>query len=158
MYYADKNGKIIASFQAEEKLHKMLKQIGVSDYTVTTEQPKHEKTLDEIKKNKIDMLKRQRDRLEVSPINWNGNNFDYDNKARARLAIARQAIEDGLVDSLVWTTADHENVTVTLDDFKGINANASIRSNLLHVAYRNAKQAVIDAEKIETVKAVKLEA
>ena len=115
-------------------------------------------TIEEEKQRKISELKKQRDTLEVSPIEWNGNSFDYDDKARARLAIARQAIEDGLIDSLVWTTADHENVTVTLDDFKGINANASIRSNLLHVAYRTAKQAVLDAEKIETVQTVKLEA
>ena len=113
--------------------------------------------LDEIKKNKIAMLKRQRDKLEVSPIDWNGNIFDYDDKARDRLSIARQSIEDGLIDSIVWTTANNTNTEITLDDFKGINASASIRSNALHIAYRQAKQAVIESETVEQVQAIELE-
>ena len=114
-------------------------------------------SLDEIKKNKIAILKRQRDRLEVSPIDWNGNSFDYDDKARDRLSIARQAIEDNIVQTLNWTTADHQSVSVTLADFKGINASASIRSNALHIAYRQAKQAVIESETVEQVQAIELE-
>lgn len=112
--------------------------------------------LDEIKKNKIAMLKRQRDRLEVSPVEWNGNSFDYDDKARDRLSIARQSIEDDLIDSIIWTTADNTNVEITLDDFKGINSTAAARSNLLHIAYRDAKEAVLSAKTIEEVKAVSL--
>lgn len=114
-------------------------------------------SIDEAKTQKIAFLKRQRDKLEVSPIDWNGNSFDYDDKARDRLSIARQSIEDGLIDSIVWTTANNTNTEITLDDFKGINASASIRSNALHIAYRQAKQAVIESETVEQVQAIELE-
>lgn len=110
--------------------------------------------LDMVKADKIAALKANRDAAEIEPIEYNNNRFDYDEQARDRLAIARQAIEDGAVDSIVWTTADNTRVSLVLDDFKGIGIAAALRSNALHVKYNELKSWVQDAETAEDVAAV----
>lgn len=111
-------------------------------------------SLEEVKADKIAALKASRDAAEIEPIEYNDNRFDYDEQARDRLAIARQAIEDGAADSIVWTTADNTRVSLVLDDFKGIGIVAALRSNALHVKYNELKSWVQDAETAEDVAAV----
>ena len=52
-------------------------------------------SLEELKIAKLAELKSTRDTLEVEPITYNGNNFDYDEKARDRINAAIIAL--GLV-------------------------------------------------------------
>lgn len=111
-------------------------------------------SLDEVKADKIAALKAKRDAAEIEPIEHNGNRFDYDEQARDRLAIARQAIEDGATDSIVWTTADNTRVSLVLADFKGIVIAAALRSNALHVKYNELKSWVQAAETADDVAAV----
>lgn len=110
--------------------------------------------LEEVKAAKIAELKASRDAAEIEPIEHNGNRFDYDEQARDRLAIARQAIEDGAADIIVWTTADNTRVSLALDDFKGIGIAAALRSNALHVRYNELKLQVQAAETAEDVAVV----
>lgn len=110
--------------------------------------------LDEVKAAKIAELKASRDTAEIEPIEHNGNRFDYNEQARDRLAIARQAIEDGAADNIVWTTADNTRVSLSLDDFKGVGIAAALRSNALHVKYNELKLQVQSAETAEDVAAV----
>lgn len=98
-------------------------------------------SLDELKAQKLTELKTIRDAEEVKPIEYNGNLFDFDDKARDRinsaiisLSITGQSIE--------WTTADNTNVIVTADDLRGVVANVAVRSNELHVKYRKLKEQV----------------
>uniref|UniRef100_UPI003A956BB4 DUF4376 domain-containing protein n=1 Tax=Phascolarctobacterium succinatutens TaxID=626940 RepID=UPI003A956BB4 len=59
-------------------------------------------------------LKRQRDTAEVEPIAYNGHLYDYDSKARDRIAAAIIALDvqgDGA--KISWTTADNEDAEVT---------------------------------------------
>lgn len=98
-------------------------------------------SLDELKAQKINELKNIRDTEEVKPIEYNGNLFDFDDKARDRINSAIIALSI-TGQSIEWTTADNTNVTVTADDLRGIVANVAVRSNELHTAYRTAKAQV----------------
>lgn len=102
-----------------------------------------EEPLEVIKQRKITELKYQRDKAEVEPINYNGHSFDYDDKARERINAAIIALslqgEDASID---WTTADNADVKVTANDLRGVIAAVALRSNELHVKYRQLKEQV----------------
>lgn len=115
-------------------------------------------SLDDIKAEKIAELKDERDTLEVEPIEYNGNYFDYDDKARDRINAAIIALDSmGEGASVGWTTADDSDVVVTANDLRAVIANVAVRSNKLHIAYRNAKAKVEEASTVEEVEAVKFE-
>ena len=107
--------------------------------TVTRE----EEPLEVIKQRKITELKYQRDSKEVEPIEYNGHSFDYDDKARDRINAAIIALslqgEDASID---WTTADNQDVKVTVYDLRAIVAAVAVRSNELHIKYRELKKQV----------------
>lgn len=98
-------------------------------------------SLDELKQAKINELKIIRDTEEVNPIAYNGNLFDYDDKARDRINSAIIAL-DISGQSIEWTTADNTNVAVTADVLRGVIAAVAMRSNELHVKYRELKELI----------------
>lgn len=110
-------------------------------------------SLDELKEAKINLLKQIRDRLEAEPIEYNGNRFDFDSKARDRINAAMVALELG-GDSLQWTTADNTETTVTVDDLKAIIAAVAMRGNDLHVKYRELKSQVEAATSKAEIEAI----
>ena len=117
-----------------------------------------EQTIDEVKVIKKSVLKAERDQKEVLPIEYNGNSFDYGDKARDRINAAIIALDmAGEEATLQWTTADNTNATVTAQDLRNIIAAVAMRSNTLHEQYRIAKEAVNAAETKEEVEAVTLE-
>ena len=117
-----------------------------------------EQTIDEVKAIKKSVLKAERDQKEVLPIEYNGNSFDYDDKARDRINAAIIALDmAGAEATLQWTTADNTNATVTAQDLRSIIAAVAMRSNTLHEQYRVAKEVVNAAETKEEVEAVTLE-
>ena len=100
-------------------------------------------TFDELKVQKLTELKATRDTLETEPIEYNGNLFDFDDKARDRINAAIIALEVlGASVTLTWTTADNKDVKVTASDLRGIIAQVALRSDKLHTAYRKAKEKV----------------
>ena len=107
------------------------------------------------KNRRIETLKMQRDKAEVEPIEYKGYSFDYDEKARDRINAAIIALElQGEGATIEWTTADNADTAVTANDLKMIIAAVAVRSNLLHVAYRKAKEkveAATTAAEVETV-------
>lgn len=112
-------------------------------------------TLDEAKETKINELKSIRDTKEVEPVQTSKGIFDYDDKSRDRLAIARQSLTDNpSVESIVWTTADNQRVAMTVADFAEINSMAAYRSNRLHVKYNDLKAEVNAAQTVEEVEAI----
>ncbi len=128
-----------------------LKDLGV---TVTTE----EESIESIKEHKILTLKIQRDNAEVQPIEYKGNLYDYDEKARDRINAAIIALElQGEGATIEWTTADNADTPVTANDLKMIIAAVAVRSNKLHTAYRVAKEKVEAATTAADVEAVTLE-
>ena len=127
---------------------------------------KPEPTEDELiaaaKPAKIAELKAERDTKEVEPIEYNGNAYDYDDKARERINAAIIALDvqtqaRGTTASIDWTTADNNDVKVTADDLRAVIALVANRSNALHVAYRVAKDKVEAATTVAEVEAVVLE-
>lgn len=99
--------------------------------------------LDELKQAKIAEFKVIRDSEEVNPIAYNGNLFDFDDKARDRINSAIIALDVmGENATIEWTLADNVNVTVTANDLRGVIANVAVRSNQLHVKYRELKEQI----------------
>ena len=112
-----------------------------------------EKTLDECKADKVQQLKWSRDAAEVEPIEYDGNKYDYDDKARDRINAAIIAL-DVTGGNIEWTTADNTNVTVTANDLRGVIGAVAIRSNTLHIKYRNLKEQVLvctDKDAVEQI-------
>lgn len=106
---------------------------------------------------KIAELKAERDSKEVEPIIYNGNSYDYDDKARERINAAIIALDvQGADASIDWTTADNQDVKVTANDLRMVIASVAQRSNALHVAYRAAKDKVEAATTVADVEAVTL--
>lgn len=117
-----------------------LKKLGV----VVTEA---EEPIETLRERKIMELKAERDTAEVEPIAYNGNLYDYDSKARDRIAAAIIALDmqgDGA--KISWTTADNDDTVITVHDLRAIVAAVAGRSNLLHIAYRTAKAQVEAAQ------------
>lgn len=128
-----------------------LAELGV---TVTYE----EDPIENVKQRKILELKRQRDTAEVEPIEYKGNLYDYDEKARDRINAAIIALElQGEGATIEWTTADNADTPVTANDLKMIIAAVAVRSNKLHTAYRIAKENVEAATTATEVEAVAFE-
>jgi hypothetical protein len=128
-----------------------LKDLGVE---VTHE----EESIESIKEHKILTLKIQRDNAEVQPIEYKGNLYDYDEKARDRINAAIIALElQGEGATIEWTTADNADTPVTANDLKMIIAAVAVRSNKLHTAYRVAKEKVEAAATKEEVEDIALE-
>jgi len=111
-------------------------------------------SLDEIKADKISELKTIRDAKEVEPVQTDKGLFDYDDKSRDRLAIARQALTDNGGGSITWTTADNQRVPMGITDFAAINGAAAVRSNALHVKYNELKEQVNAAQTKEEVEEI----
>lgn len=106
---------------------------------------------------KIAELKAERDTREVEPITYNGNSYDYDDKARERINAAIIALDvQGADASIDWTTADNADVKVTANDLRMVIAMVAQRSNALHVAYRAAKDKVEAATTVTEIEAVTL--
>lgn len=114
-------------------------------------------SLEELKQAKINEFKSIRDNEEVEPIEYNGNLFDFDDKARDRINSAIIAL-DLTGQSIEWTTATNTNVPVTADDLRMVIAMVAQRSNALHVAYRAAKDKIAAASTVADVVAVTLDA
>lgn len=118
-------------------------------------------TFEEIVAAKLAELKTTRDTLETEPIEYNGNLYDYDDKARERInaaiiALDVQTAQTKATAVIDWTTADNQDVKVTADDLRMIIASVANRSNALHVAYRAAKDKVEAATTVAEVDAVTL--
>lgn len=112
-------------------------------------------TLDELKAQKLTELKTIRDTEEVKSIEYNGNLFDYDEKARDRINAAIIALSlqgDGA--TIDWTTANNQDVKVTANDLRMVIAAVAVRSNTLHMAYRKAREQVEATSTAEEVEAV----
>lgn len=116
-----------------------------------------QKTLEQVKQEKIIALKATRDMNEVEPITYQGYSFDYDSKARERISAAIIALEGaGVSATLTWTTSNNQDVKVTASDLRGVIAQVALRSDKLHTAYRKAKEKVEVASTKEEVEAVNL--
>ncbi len=112
--------------------------------------------LDFLKTKKIQELKSIRDVKEIEPIEVDGSLYDFDDRSRDRLMIARRALEDaGVPDATItWTTADNQRVKATIATFAAINGAAAKRSNKLHIRYNELKNLVLGCATIYEINAI----
>lgn len=115
-------------------------------------EPPYVPPLEDVQAAKIAELKTIRDNKEVEPIRTDKGLFDYDDKARDRIQAAIIALNAG--GHIDWTLADNTNVTVTNLDLENVVRAVAVRSNTLHVIYRQLKEQVMAAETNEEVEAV----
>lgn len=127
-------------------------------YDAETKKPKeyvYTPPLDELQKSKIAAFKTARDAEEVQPIEYNGNSFDYDEKARDRINAAIIALDtQGPEATIDWTTADNKDVAVTANDLRAVIGAVAVRSNTLHVKYRDLKLQAENAKTVEELNAI----
>lgn len=113
-----------------------------------------EPSLEEVKTRKKNALKWERDRRETLPIAYKDKAYDYDDKARERMRIAQQALEDNNIPSQTWTCADNSITELTVADFKALNTLAAQRSGQLHEQYNKLKGYIDTLKIIEDVEVV----
>ena len=136
----------------------------VYHYDAATNAPKeyvHVPTVAELFPAKKAELKAARDAAEVAPVEYDGNIFDYDEKARDRIKDAITLLEmtdaAGVTDTkatIEWTTADDKDVLMTADDLLGVIAAVGERSNVLHVKYRKLRTQAENAKTVEELNAI----
>ena len=108
--------------------------------------------LEYIKYKKQLEFKQQRDNEEVLPIEYNNNLYDYDEKARDRINAAIIALNlQGPEATIDWTTADNKSTNLTVLDLQMIIGAVAIRSNELHIKYRNLKNSISEASTEEEI-------
>ena len=100
--------------------------------------------LSDLKEQKIAELKSIRDTKETEPILFNGHDFDFDQRSYERITAAIYAL-DLSGGSINWTTADNDTVAMTASDLRGVIAAAAVRSNALHIQYRELRALVDEA-------------
>lgn len=116
--------------------------------------PDTEPTLESEKAHKVAQMKAERDSREVAIIEYNGKLFDYDDKARERMRIAKEDLESSGVTSRPWTCADDSIAMVSVADFVAINSLAATRSEKLHFQYRKLKVKINACTDITSVQAI----
>lgn len=152
----DKNNKIInivnapCPIKANERLY--------YPWCSLWEQYTDVEPLEYAKQRKTAEFKARRDSQEVAPIEFGGNLYDYDSKARERINAAIIALDQQGADAdIAWTTADDNDVTVTAADLRAVIAAVAMRSNALHVKYRTLKHQVQECKTMEELEAIKWE-
>ncbi len=119
------------------------------------ETPPYVPSIEEVQAQKLAEFKAKRDTEEVQPIEYNGNLYDYDEKARDRINAAIIALEaQGEGADIAWTLADNTSVTVKALDLRMVIANVAIRSNQLHVKYRILKEQVLACKSLEELEQI----
>lgn len=162
-YKADGNGQILCFFEdnsvdfvdgwksTEEKIIRSSSGVLIFEKDLDL-QAELQAKLQEIKSSKIAELKTARDTEEISPIEYGGYRWDFDDKAIQRINGAIIALGDE--DTITWTTADNEEIVVNQEDLNDIIKASAIRSNALHVKYRELKHQVEQAETEEQIKSI----
>lgn len=109
--------------------------------------------LDEIKANKINELKTARDTEEISPVEYGGYRWDFDEKSIQRINGAIIALGEN--DTITWTSADNTEIRgVNAEDLRNVIKASAIRSNMVHVKYRELRERVERCETVDEVNAI----
>ena len=118
---------------------------------VDTTPPVIPPTLDEIKKIKWAEIKSQRDKLEFSGFEFEGNIYDSDQASQGRIMGAALAGVDQ-----VWTLADNTTVELSASQLQQLYAALQAHIASVHERGRIARQLIFNAETKEQVEAVQL--
>ncbi|EOG1895077.1 DUF4376 domain-containing protein [Acinetobacter baumannii] len=107
--------------------------------------------LEEIKEEKWNQIKIQRNRLEFGGFEFEGKIFDSDIASQSRIATAAS-----LGFEVEWTTKDNSTVLLSSDQLKSLQIALARHVNELHEKARKARAAISEAQNKEEVEAVTL--
>lgn len=141
------------SFPVEEKLTEtILAEHSIMRYGYQPPAPP-EPTLAELKEQKINELKRERNKEEKKPVTTDLGLFDFDDNSRSRINGAMTVLQ-GTENTVEWTLADNTSADVGYDDLKSVIVAGGIRCNMLHMKYRDLRDLVNDCTTKEEVEAI----
>lgn len=109
------------------------------------------RSLDEIKAQRWDEIKQQRDQLEFGGFEFEGNIYDSDQVSQGRIMGAVSAGVDQ-----TWTLADNTTVALSAMQLQQLYASLQAYITSVHERGRIARQIIYDAETKEEVEAVQL--
>lgn len=109
------------------------------------------RALDEIKAQKWDEIKSERDRLEFGGFELDGGIYDSDQVSQGRIMGAAAAGLDQ-----VWTLADNTTVELSASQLQQLYAALQAHIASVHERGRIARQLIFEAETKEQVEAVQL--
>ena len=109
------------------------------------------RTLEEIKAQKWDEIKVQRDRLEFSGFTFEGNIYDSDQVSQGRIMGAVAAGVDQ-----TWTLADNTTVELSASQLQQLYAALQAHIASVHERGRIARQLIFGAETKEEVEDIQL--
>ena len=128
-----------------------LKKVPHHSFNYETRQWIDNRTLDEIKAQKWDEIKSQRDSLEFGGFEFEGNTYDSDQVSQGRIMGAASAGIDQ-----IWTLADNTTVDLTGLQLQQLYATLQVHIASVHERGRKARLAVESAETKEEVVAIQL--
>lgn len=114
-----------------------------------------EKSIEILRKEKIEELKYVRTTKETSPIEYNGKLWDCDSVSKERIITAFMSLKSGLINSIVWTDSNNDSFEMDIKDFEGIIQAMTTRNDLLHKMYQSLRDVVKssnDKSEIENIK------
>lgn len=120
-------------------------------FDYTTKQWIDPRSLDEIKAQKWDEIKSQRDQIEFGGFEFEGNVYDSDQVSKNRIMGAALAGIDQ-----VWTLADNTTVDLTASQLQQLYAALQAHIASVHERGRIARQLINEAETKEEVEAIQL--
>lgn len=109
------------------------------------------RSLEEIKEEKWNQIKLQRNRLEFGGFEFEGNTFDSDIPSQSRIATATS-----LGFEVEWTTKDNSSVELSSDQLKSLQIALARHVNDLHEKARKVRAKIAEASTKEEVEAVTL--
>ena len=84
-----------------------------------------------------------------SPIEYGFKFYDYDKQSKWKILEKIYYMELNKVDAITWKTHDNELIRLSIEDLKGIIAEGSKRTDLLHTKYNTLKDMVTKCQTIE---------
>lgn len=109
------------------------------------------RSLDDLKAQKWDEIKVQRDRLEFGGFEFEGNIYDSDQVSQGRIM---GAVSAGVEQT--WTLADNTTVNLTASQLQQLYAELQAHIASVHERGRIARQLIFEAETKEEVEDIQL--
>jgi hypothetical protein len=120
-------------------------------FDYTTKQWIDPRSLDEIKAQKWDEIKSQRDQLEFGGFEFEGNTYDSDQVSQGRIMGAAAAEVDQ-----IWTLANNTTVELSASQLQQLYAALQTHIAGVHERGRIARQLIFEAETKEQVESIQL--
>ena len=118
--------------------------------------PNEEYTFEDLKANKVELMKAERDRIQELPIEYNGKSFDYNKESLQKLNEAKDCLE-GTENKHIWICADNSLTYLNYNDIMAIKRLGKERSNNVHIQYAKLKYLIEMAKTAEEVEEITFE-